>query len=178
MIYMFQRVKQVLSALTAKITTADRQFVKANLSEAEAALFWAMNLPDQRHALNVCYTALKLLKQYQHGNRITVIKSALLHDVGKVRGDVSTIDKIITVMAHKLAPHWACAWGRPGRGSKITNLRHAFYTYFHHPEKSYSLLEAIGVDPVITDIVRRHHEAPARKDSPELTILREADNAN
>jgi len=172
---MINRIRQVFSALTASVTAADREFVEMNLSKQEQQLFWKMNLPDQRHALNVAYTALDMAKCKQLN--ITVLtKCALLHDVGKVKGDVSTLDKIITVLAHKLAPHWAKEWGRRGRGSRLTNLRHAFYTYFNHPDLSADLLRMIGVSPVIIDIVSKHHKAPEESDPPELVILKAADD--
>lgn len=172
---MLNRIKQVFSALTAQITTDDRAFVEANLSKQEQQLFWQMNLPDQRHALNVAYTSLDLARN-KTLDLTVLIKSALLHDVGKVKGDVSTLDKIITVMAHKLAPRWAKGWGRLGRGTKVDNLRHAFYTYFKHPELSAAALKRIGSNSQIIDIVSKHHKAPEKSDPPELTILKAADD--
>jgi len=170
------RVRQVISAITARITNEDKIFITRNLTDAEQGLFWGMNLPDQRHALNVAYTALQLAADRRDINITILIKSALLHDVGKVRGDVSTLDKILTVAAHKIAPAWAEKWGKPGRGSKLANLRHAFYIYFNHPARSGVMLRDIGTSPAIIAIVARHHKAPADSDPPELTILRLADN--
>lgn len=172
---MVNRVKQVVSALTAEITVADRKFVDENLSKCEQNLFWKMNLPDQRHALNVAYSALHMARN-KTVNLTVLTKCALLHDVGKVKGDVSTLDKIITVMAHKLAPRWAKRWGKQGKGSKLANVRHAFYTYFNHPEISANLLKLIGTNPLIVDIVSKHHKAPAESDPPELVILKAADD--
>ncbi|MEG6586378.1 HD domain-containing protein [Dendrosporobacter sp. 1207_IL3150] len=172
---MLTRIRQVLSAFTAYINSKDKAFVGKYLTKAEQDLFWGMNLPDQRHSLNVAYTAIKLAEGSAI-DRILLIKCALLHDVGKVKGDVSTLDKIITVAAHMIAPEWAKNWGREGRGSKIDNLRHAFYIYFSHPAKSARfLLEAHSGQQVVS-IVLQHHKTPAEQDPPELTILRDADN--
>jgi putative nucleotidyltransferase with HDIG domain len=173
---MIHRVKQVISALTAHILPQDRIFVNQQLNKEEQSLFWKMNLPDQRHALNVAYTARRMAEEMPGCDRALVLKCALLHDVGKMRGDVSTIDKVITVLAHYICPNWAKHWGRLGRGSRLQNLRHAFFIYFHHPERSAALLLAIHSDSVVADIVRRHHEAPAENDPPELSVLQEADN--
>ena len=166
---MLNRIKQVIAAITARIKPADRDFVTTNLSPAEQELFWQMNLPDQYHALNVAYTALKLAAGQAGVNDRLLMKSALLHDVGKVRGDVSTIDKIITVLAHAIAPDWARRWGRPGRGNKLNNVRHAFYSYFHHAAISAAMLERLGTSPDVIALVARHHEAPADDDPPELS---------
>lgn len=173
---MLNRVKQVFAALTAQITAEDRKFIAENLNPAEQKLFWGMNLPDQRHALNVAYTAIKLAQERADVNTRLLIKCALLHDVGKVKGDVSTIDKIFTVIAHKFAGSKAKAWGRPGKGNKLDNLRHAVYIYFYHPERSAAMLEALGECPLIVKIAGEHHKAPAADDPPELNILRQADN--
>ena len=168
----------MISALTARITEADRQFIGQHLLPGEAALFWQMNLPDQRHALNVAYTALELAAQERGINQDLLLKCALLHDVGKVKGDVSTADKIITVILDKIAPDWVRKWGRSGRGGKIANLRHAVHTYYHHAARGAAMLSAAGVAAEITGIVARHHEAPADGEPPELRLLRTADSLN
>lgn len=175
---MLNRINQVISALTAKITRQDECFVAEQLNVREQKLFWQMNLPDQRHALNVTHTALKLAQTKAGINLTLLTKVSLLHDVGKVRGDVSTFDKIATVIAHKLFPGWAESWGKLGRGSKVANLRHAFYIYFHHASRSAVMLQQIGANPLVTEIVSKHHQAPAESDPPELVILRAADDMN
>lgn len=152
-------------------------FVKKQLTSLEAVLFWRMNVPDQRHALNVAYTAGRLAEN-QPLDRCVLIKAALLHDVGKERGDVSTWDKIITVLADAALPAQARRWGRLGRGGKLDNLRHAFYIYFHHAARSAALLEETGTDFAVIELVRRHHEAPLEHDPPELQLLRAADQRN
>jgi len=165
-----------VAALTAKVTDADREFIAKRLNLNEKKLFYGMNLPDQHHALNVAYTAIELAKNYPTVDKEILVRCALLHDVGKQRGDVSTWDKIITVIAHKIFPAKAKAWGRPGRGSKVSNLRHAVYLYFHHPMRSAEMLLAIGTEQKIADIIRLHHTAPLDDDSLELIILRQADD--
>ena len=175
---MWTRVKQLWSALTAKLTDEDRGFVAANLTPAEQALFYAMNLPDQRHALNVAYTALRLASEYTGVDCSLLTKCTLLHDVGKVKGDVSTWDKVLTVLAHRLAPGWAEEWGRCGRGGRLDNIRHAFHVYFHHPERSAELVRSLGEGDRIADIILRHHEPETAGEPLELTLLRQADNMN
>jgi putative nucleotidyltransferase with HDIG domain len=175
---MLNRVKQVVAALTAEITPEDRLFVSHYLNTEEQTLFGGMNLPDQRHVLNVAYTALQLAKDQENINQNLLVKCALLHDVGKIKGDVSTFDKIMTVIGHKVSPRWAKQWGRLGRGNKLKNLRHAFYIYFHHAQRSATMLQKVGVSPTVVNIVARHHQAPAIHDPLELVILRKADDLN
>ena len=173
---MHNRVKQVVAALTVSITPEDKAFVSRYLNTAEQKLFWGMDRPDHRHVLNVAHTALQLAQHQLTIDINLLVKCALLHDVGKIKGDVSTIDKIITVMGHKLSPRWAKQWGRLGRGSKLDNLRHAFYIYFNHAKRSATMLREIDSTPQMVEIVAKHHEAPADCDPLELVILRKSDD--
>lgn len=173
---MWRRVKQVFAALTAKVTAADRDFVDEWLTPAERSLFYAMNLPDQYHALQVAHTARRLAAGREGVDAGLLTRCALLHDVGKVKGDVSTFDKTFAVLAHRLAPGRAEGWGRPGRGGRVANLRHALHVYFRHPERSAALVAGTGADEWLIAIIRRHHQPPSPGEPPELTILREADD--
>lgn len=173
---MLNRIKQVFAALTASITKKDREFVDLYLNFKAQKLFWAMNVPDQRHALNASYTALHLAEGQKNVNAKLLVKCALLHDVGKVKGDVSTFDKIITVIGDLFLPNWARKWGKQGRGNKVSNLRHAFYIYFHHAEISAAMLKDIGECPELIEIIDKHHKAPAENDPLELTLLRKSDS--
>lgn len=173
---MWKRIQQVYSAITAKIEPKDRHFIQEHLNEKEQKLFWQMNLPDQRHVLNVAYTALDLAHGRPEVNQALLLKCALLHDVGKVKGDVSTMDKVITVVVHAFAASWAKKWGCYGRGNKVKNLRHAFYIYYHHPERSAAMLGEIQTERAVIEIIAKHHKTPAEQDPPELVLLRAADD--
>jgi putative nucleotidyltransferase with HDIG domain len=173
---MWRRIRQVAAALAARVTADDRAFVAAWLTPAERRLFFAMNLPDQHHSLQVAYTARRLAAGRGDVDTALLTRCALLHDVGKVKGDVSTFDKAAAVVAHRFAPERARAWGRPGRGGKAANLRHALYVYFHHPERSAAMVGETGGDERLIDIISRHHQPPAAGEPIELTLLRAADD--
>ncbi len=158
------------------ITPKDREFIEQHLNLKAQKLFWAMNEPDQRHVLNVAYTALRLADNYSSINIDLLVKCALLHDVGKVKGDVSTVDKIITVIGDFFFQNQLRKWGKQGRGSKVANLRHAFYIYFHHAAISAGMLREIGESPEMIDIIANHHKTPAENDPLELKLLRASDN--
>jgi len=172
------RIKQFIAAVTAEIVPADQTFIDKWLSGPEQKLFWAMSLPDQCHCLQVAYTAIKLAKQADFAvNQDLLIRCALLHDVGKTFGDMSTIDKILTVLAYKIFPDFAKKWGRYGKGSSLDNLRHAFYIYLYHAERSRDQLLSLGLIE-LAEIVAEHHKAPTENDPPELLLLRKADDLN
>ena len=172
---MIQRVKQVAAALTAKVSDRDWEFVRNHLDKDGERLFGAMNLPDKRHVLNVAYTAMKMADSADNVDKPLLIRCALLHDAGKQQGDVSTGDKIAAVLAHNIAPRWARRWARQGRGTRIANLRHAFYIYFHYAARSAVLLQELGLEAEAA-IVARHHDAPQPGEPVELTLLRQADD--
>ena len=177
---MRQRVKQFFNAFTAKISQEDMDFIAKFLNTKEAILFWGMNLPDQRHALNVAYTAVNIAadKSDSDIDKKTLYKAAILHDVGRTKDDLSTIDKVIAVLFDKYAPSKARQWGRFGRGGKLDNLRHAIFIYYNHPVISAALLKECGVSDKIIDLVSKHHLPETPNDSLELNILRQADKLN
>ena len=172
------RIKQFVAAVTAEIVPADQRFIDKWLLGPEQKLFWAMSLPDQYHSLQVAYTAIKLAKQENFVvSQNKLIRAALLHDVGKTSGDMSTIDKILAVVAYKMFPNLAKKWGRYGKGTSVDNLRHAFYIYLYHAERSRDQLFALGLVE-LAEIVAEHHKAPTENDPPELLLLRKADDLN
>lgn len=175
---MLNRIKQVMSAMTARISTEEMQWVNQYLTVNEQQLFWGMSVADQRHALNVACSAMRLAAEHADVSVPLLLRCALLHDVGKVCGDIGTMDKIIAVLACRAVPGRARKWAKPGKGNCYQNLRHAFYVHFHHPERSALFLSAAGTEARIIDIVQKHHKTPAGDDPPELAILRKADAAN
>lgn len=173
-----KRIKQIYAAMAAKIHADDQAFITQWLNGRESELFWAMNLPDQRHALNVAYTALTLNESRLYRvDRTKLIKCCLLHDVGKVRGDVSTFDKVMAVIVYKTMPEFARKHRCYGRGGRWRNLCHALYIYEHHARLGYEKLMQMG-NVEIAEIIVRHHEAETADDGAELLLLREADELN
>lgn len=173
-----QRIRQFIAAVTARIEPRDRVFLRTHLSSEEEKLFWAMGLPEQRHAFNTAYTALKLAaEQKVFINRDLLIRCALLHDVGKQRGDIRVLDKVFTVLADRFFSATARRWAKQGQGGWMENRRHALYVYYCHPLRGEQKLKQLGLLEVAA-VVARHHEAPAENDVPELRLLRKADALN
>ncbi len=173
-----QRICQFWVAIRAEINKNDQAFLMKYLSVPEQLLFFAMAVPEQRHALNVAYTALHLAGQEkQQIQKELLIRVSLLHDVGKISGDTSLFNKIVTVLADHFCPKLARRWAIQGKGTFRQNMCHVFYVYYHHAELSQKKLLALGFDE-LAEIVAAHHKAPANGDSPELSLLRKADNMN
>ena len=58
-----KRILQFWRAMTAHLNTADFEFINMYLNDEEKNLFFAMRLYDQRHVLNVAYTARRLAQK-------------------------------------------------------------------------------------------------------------------
>ncbi|MCR5757576.1 MAG: HD domain-containing protein [Selenomonas sp.] len=166
-------MKQFYRAITARITPADRQWVAENLSTEAQVLFYAMHPADQYHALHVAKTALALWAQHPAGDRSLLLRAALLHDVGRVQGDMDIWGKVLAVLLKHFLPEWSRHLGSLPEGW----LGHILYVYYHHPEIGALKLEKIGLASEAA-LVRRHHTPAEEKEPPELALLRAADELN
>lgn len=174
-----KRVKQLLSAMGALITPKDEEFVKQHLNLSEQKLFHQMSIPDRRHCLNVTKTVITLAEKNQVANLNILVKAALLHDVGRQGGTVSTVDKVIGVILRAvLGDKMVEKWSKVGRGSRWKNLRNALYVNAHHPRIGAELLRNSGTQAEVVQLVSCHHLPAQLKDTIELTLLRKADDEN
>ena len=165
-----KRTKQFFRALTAKISSDDGIYISAHLNKDEQKLFFAMSIPDQFHSLQVAYTIEKfIIQDKQNIDREFLIRCALLHDVGRVRGDMSIAGKVFTVLITNLFPTFADKLERGG--NKL------IYIYRHHAEIGGRKLQKIGLYKE-AKIIARHHSPPTEKDPRELKLLRLADEEN
>ena len=169
-----QRIRQFYRAFFAKeLSDEERAFVSSNLQRAECDFFYAMDLIDQRHALAVSKTITAMAEEHETVDRAFLIRLALLHDVGRRRGDLGMWGKVLAVLFDRFCPQRA-------RDSAVRHgnwLRHMLYVYYHHAHIGAERLREIG-RAYEADIIERHH-APVRADEPiELTLLRRADEAN
>ena len=175
---MRKRVKQFLRALGARITPADRLFIDEYLSLGEQELFYGMSVQDQFHCRRVAQDIIRLAEARSDTETRFLIRCALLHDVGRRWGDVSTWDKIAAVLLHYFLPGQTRRWARAGRGSRLDNLRHALHVSACHPQRGVALLRQIGVEAELLRVIGAHHEPPSKKDPPALVLLRQADDLN
>ena len=171
---MYGRVRQFVRAVTQHMGEADHAFVRANLPAKALPLFYAMHPADQVHARNVAYTSRALAGErgLPEEQRAFLIRCALLHDVGRRKGDLDILGKVFAVlMMHYLPSASARLMEHPG------HLGHALYVYRHHPAIGAALLRKIGMEEEAA-VIERHHMAAAPGDSPVLMLLREADARN
>mgnify|MGYP002336009748 CR=1 FL=1 len=117
-----------------------------HLGEGEHELWARMSGPDRRHAVGVARTVAATVE----GAQPWVRAAALLHDVGKVDSQLSTIARVPATVAGLVARERASEGeGRVAR-------------YLRHDAIGADLLERAGADPRAVAWAREHHLPPDR----------------
>lgn len=150
------------------------EFIRLHLDEQARFLFMQMDPSDQRHALAVARTVMA-----KHGFQpglpsAPLIQAALLHDAGKVRGDLSFLTRLAVGFLRRFSPglqrRLADREGGP--------LARACYVDLHHPARGAYMARTFGVSPEVAALIRAHHDPPRPGEPKTLTHLREADGGN
>lgn len=174
---LISRIRQFYSALTSKITPQDEIFLANSLNPKEYFLFNTMDIPTQRHCLNVASSCVTLSGNYPALNKNVLIKAALLHDCGKRAGEVKTWHRVLIVTTYAFLPALARKLVHLGFKGKGGSLARAFYIQAHHAERGAKILKNAGLEPTVVDLVLRHHQQ-VQFPTLELAILQRADNTN
>ena len=153
---MLYRILQFFRAALARIHRHEYDLVEQHLASAQAALFRRMPRCDQRHSLDVLYT----LQRAGHQDK-TLIQAALLHDVGKTRGQLTILHRVAVVLLQRFAPDWLARLAADGEGWKAPFAVHA-----QHPQIGATRAADAGCSQETIDLIHRHHET-----HPEDTML-------
>ncbi|MBR2216321.1 MAG: HD domain-containing protein [Selenomonadaceae bacterium] len=183
---MMKRARQFERAIRANISglaPEDYTYVRENLPQAAAKLFWGMNIADQYHALQVAYTVERLAKeelaQGQSVDLALLRRTALLHDVGKVKGDMGTLGKVLAVLMYGAAPRLAKKLAKRGErvARQYDKISRVLYVHRYHPAIGAAKLRAVGLTKE-AEMIKHHHEPLSSRDSLELRLLKQADEQN
>ncbi len=179
---MIQRIRQFVRAVTARVMQADRDYVArvlpASAYPGAQELFYRMHPADQVHALNVAHTAERLADERRSAaDRDLLRRAALLHDVGRQKGDLDIWGKVFCVLMYHYLPSLAKRWQCAAVRYPWQLIGHALYVYEHHPAIGAERLRRIGMDAE-ADIIVHHHERPLPEQPVELRLLGEADELN
>ena len=174
---LYRRIHQFYTAVRATVRPEDQKFLKKYLSEEEQLLFAEMGLPEQRHCLDVAYTAIELAAGEAEIDKGLLLRCALLHDIGKKKGDVPLCYKVLTVLADQFFSEKSRRLARQSVAGDPHDFRHALYIYYCHGELGREKLLTMHL-PELAEIVGKHHKAPTEKDPLELLLLRQADEKN
>lgn len=174
-----QRCRQFFQALCAHLSDEDICIVKNFLLESEQKLFFAMNIADQYHALKTALTARSLLVNMSKtsGDIRFLTRCALLHDIGRHKGDMGILGKTFAVLIQAIFGQRSLHWAYYGKTSFWQYPRHILYIYYHHPEIGAAALIKLGRIRE-AKVVACHHATEQKGDSLELRLLRQADAMN
>lgn len=167
------RVRQFVSALTARLSEQNLSLAADVLTPGQLLLFRSLPPQDQAHALRVF---ADLQRQGEHDPLL--LAAALLHDVGKVRCPLTVWEQVLVVLVGRLTPGLLARWGR----SQPRGWRRAFVVAVQHPSWGADVLAQVGAPRRLIELVRHHQDEPGgvpdRGLSEQLRILRSVDNRN
>lgn len=160
------RVKQFFSYAIAKLDINDKMYIEKHLNNDEIVLFNKLSIHEQKHSVNVARDVESECKiNLVDSNNL--VKTALLHDIGKIKVPVNIIDKSIVVILDKITK------------SKIKELKSIkkIYIHYNHGYEGYKILKKINENEEILFMVKNHHNKDL-KNNLELNILKKCDDRN
>ena len=95
-----QRIRQFYYAITGRLSSEDREKITQYLPAEAVSLFDAMHPADQYHAFRVARSAAVLcdIAADPSIDRDLLIRCALLHDIGRQKGDMDIWGKVFAVL--------------------------------------------------------------------------------
>ena len=153
------RVRQFFSALTARVAAEERATPARYLSGEQLALFLAMPINDQRHALNVLYRLLAAGHDHPH-----LLQAALLHDAGKAQGRLGLATRVAVVLLRRIDGRIVDQLANAG-GAR---WRRALYVHAHHAAIGAELAAAAGSPAPVVRLIRGHGRAGACRAGDDL----------
>ena len=176
--HFFHCVRKLRYLYDNKLTDADVVFLQDNLNKQEQILFYSMATLDQRHSMAVAYALQEMIGKKSKLHLDKMLKTALLHDVGKARAKLRIIDRVFQVLFFLLCPSLANYLADRGALYQTGYWRRILYVCKYHPQIGANLLKDIGVSGGVVYLVEHHHDAFQAEEAKELTVLREVDQLN
>lgn len=168
------RGRQFWRVLTARpLDAAAQEEVERILAPAQRSLFYGQPPTGQQHG----YRVMRTLSAAGHED-LDLLAAALLHDVGKYRFSHRLWHRAVVVLAERLAPARALAWGRP----PATGWRRPFVVKQQHATWGAESAREAGCSAVTVQLIGWHQDGPAPGQAADigerLKLLQWADNQN
>lgn len=166
------RIQQFVKAITAKITEEDLSLINKYLNHNEIELFNKLPIYDRKHSINVAKDIMREVnkesfnKNNKDFNYETLIKAALLHDIGKSYKKLNPIDKSVLVLLNKFTK---------GKLKNYSNFK-KIHVYYNHGEEGYKLLKHKNYSDKFLGVIRDHHKGDISCDYTK--IIKEYDDKN
>jgi len=168
---MLHRLRQLKSAIHARVSPEEAQWVRELLSGELSELFFAMDLPAQRHCLDTAQYLLGVIPGSDDQEHL--LQAALLHDCGKAGAGLTVLRRSLLVLARSVLGEGLARFAREGEG-----WRHALWNQLHHPQLGAALAQARGAHPQVEELIRIHQARPWPGSSNDHLLLYQADQAN
>lgn len=161
------RVKQFYWSITSKIDSEDKMLIDKYLNIYEKQLLSNLSVYEQKHSVNVARDIIKECKKNKLYSE-TLIKAALLHDIGKANKKLNPVEKSIFVMLNKLSD---------GKLRKYKSIK-KIHVYYNHGDIGYNILKkANKYDERFLYLIKNHHNDFITGDK-ELELLMACDSKN
>ena len=173
------RVRQFWRTLSIKKDQQRFEHAMALLTPEQGSLFTRLQPDEQNHALEMFR---RLLEQGE--NHPDLLVAALLHDVGKLRYRMSSLERVMVVILTALMPQQARRYGEfPSAGwDGLPGWRKAFIVAQHHAEWGAEMAQNSGVSHLTENLIRAHHHPLLQNaDTIETSLLHKlwlVDNEN
>lgn len=168
----FYRIKQFYLSITDKINNNDRKFICKYLNSSELNLFYKLRQSEQKHSIRVArgienHSKLNSKLDKDSIDYMELVHVALLHDIGKTKARLTSIEKAILVILNFITK------GKINGYIKINRINN----YINHGEVGCNILKNFDAySDKFLYIIRNHHNHNIN--SYELDILRIYDNIN
>ncbi len=172
-------IKRLITSWSFVINEHDIALVEKYLDEPGKFLFYQMNRFDQHHCLTVARDILvkhqTTLKDFEMN---LLMKAALLHDIGKSEGEFDLINRILVALIRRFFPFWRNRLALTNPSTWWEQLRYGVYLDLVHPARGAHMAQLLGINPVVVELIQRHHEPRQRSQSLGLKYLQAADKRN
>jgi putative nucleotidyltransferase with HDIG domain len=168
---LWRRIKQLAKALFPRIDVDDHEFVSRYCLPPLGMLFYQMDVVDQRHCIDVARTAHRMGRLAGLGTSLDIlVPAALLHDVGKVRGDLSLWQRVLlSFYDGEGLERLMARGGRLGAGARVQ---------LQHPRRGAHMAELFGAPAPVVYLIRWHHDPSRAEENRLLAIMQAADENN
>lgn len=138
----------------------DLDFIVKNLTDWERVFFDQMDSIDQRHAFEVAKTIMNDPRIQTSEERTLLIKVALLHDIGKIKGDFTITQRVLVKIINHFFPKTREKLLNSEDNQTKGTLANAIYVQSVHAKRGSYMLFVTGADDVVVDLVKNHHTIP------------------
>ena len=141
------RVKQFYWAFASIVKKDNMELLNSYLNEKELNIFMEMSKAERQHSVRVFNTAMKYIRDNNIKiNEFKLGRCALLHDIGKSRIKINTIEKSIIIILKFIT------------GDMILKYNKRIEDYYNHGEIGSNILSQLGEnDSEIIMCVANHH---------------------